>query len=58
MLNMKALFCFKCEDQGSVLSYSMVSIEDLKRVWYANRGRLLLLTPGPNPLCDLHMYWC
>ena len=29
-----------------------VSIEHLQRVRYANRGRLLLRTPGPVPLWD------
>ena len=28
----------------------VVSIEHLRRVWHADRGRLLLLTPGPVPL--------
>ena len=28
----------------------MVSIEHLRRVWHAERGRLLLRTPGPVPL--------
>ena len=28
----------------------VVSIELLRRVWYADRGRLLLRTPGPVPL--------
>ena len=28
----------------------VVSIEHLRRVWYADRGRLLLRTPGPVPL--------
>ena len=28
----------------------MVSIEHLRRVWHADRGRLLLRTPGPVPL--------
>ena len=27
-----------------------VSIEHLRRVWHADRGRLLLRTPGPVPL--------
>ena len=28
----------------------LVSIDHLQRVWHANRGRLLLRTPGPVPL--------
>ena len=28
----------------------LVSVEHLQRVWHANRGRLLLRTPGPVPL--------
>ena len=34
----------------------LVSIEHLQRVWHADRGRLLLRTPGPVPLCDLHVF--
>ena len=30
--------------------YWVVSIEHLRRVWHADRGRLLLRTPGPVPL--------
>ena len=30
--------------------FLVVSMEHLRRVWYANRGRLLLRTPGPVPL--------
>ena len=26
--------------------------------YYANRGRLLLRTPGPVPLWDLQVFWC
>ena len=33
-----------------------VSIEHLQRVRHANRGRLLLLTPGPVPLWDLQVF--
>ena len=33
-----------------------VSIEHLQRVRHANRGRLLLRTPGPVPLWDLHVF--
>ena len=33
----------------------LVSIEHLQRVWHADRGLLLLRTPGPVPLCDLHV---
>ena len=33
-----------------------VSIEHLQRVWHANRGRLLLRTPGPVPLWDLQVF--
>ena len=35
-----------------------VSIEHLQRVRHANRGRLLLRTPGPFPLWDLHVFLC
>ena len=35
-----------------------VSTEHLRRVRHANRGRLLLRTPGPVPLWDLQMFWC
>ena len=35
---------------------SEVSIEHSQRVRHANRGRLLLQTPGPVPLWDLHMF--
>ena len=31
---------------------------DLQRVWYADRGRLLLRTPGPVPLWDLQVFKC
>ena len=34
----------------------LVSIEHLQRVWHAERGRLLLRTPGPVPLWDLHVF--
>ena len=30
--------------------FLVVSIEHLRRVWHADRGRLLLRTPGPIPL--------
>ena len=30
----------------------------MQRVRHANRGRLLLRTPGPVPLWDLHVLWC
>ena len=30
----------------------------MQRVRHANRGRLLLRTPGPVPLWDLHVFWC
>ena len=33
-----------------------VSIEHMQRVRHANRGRLLLRTPGPVPLWDLRVY--
>ena len=33
-----------------------VSIEHLQRVRHANRGRLLLRTPGPVPLWDLQVF--
>ena len=32
------------------------SIEHLQRVRHANRGRLLLRTPGPVPLWDLQVF--
>ena len=35
-----------------------VSVDHLQRVWHANRGRLLLRTPGPVPLWDLHVFLC
>ena len=35
-----------------------VSIEHMQRVRHANRGRLLLRTPGPVPLWDLHVFLC
>ena len=31
-------------------------IEHMQRVRHANRGRLLLRTPGPVPLWDLHVF--
>ena len=34
----------------------VVSIEHLRRLWHADRGRLLLHTPGPS-LSDLHMFY-
>ena len=34
----------------SVSIFLVVSIEHLRRVWHADRGRLLLRTPGPVPL--------
>ena len=30
----------------------------MQRVRHANRGRLLLRTPGPVPLWDLHVFSC
>ena len=33
-----------------------VYLEHLRRVWHADRGRLLLQTPGPVPL-GLHMFY-
>ena len=30
----------------------------MQRVRHANRGRLLLRTPGPVPLWDLHVFLC
>ena len=36
--------------------YFKVSIEHMQRVRHANRGRLLLRTPGPVPLWDLHVF--
>ena len=30
----------------------------MQRVRHANRGRLLLQTPGPVPLWDLHVFLC
>ena len=35
-----------------------VSIEHLQRVRHANRGRLLLRTPGPVQLWDLQVFLC
>ena len=35
-----------------------VSIEHLQQVRHANRGRLLLWTPGPVPLWDFHVISC
>ena len=35
-----------------------VSIEHLQRVRHADRGRLLLRTPGPVPLWDLEVFLC
>ena len=35
-----------------------VSIEHLQRVRHANRGRLLLWTPWPVQLWDLHVFYC
>ena len=35
-----------------------VSIGHLRRVWHADRGRLLLWTPGPVPLWDLQVFKC
>ena len=32
------------------IEFWVVSIEHLRRVWHADRGRLLLRTPGPVPL--------
>ena len=34
----------------SFTEFWVVSIEQLRRVWHADRGRLLLWTPGPVPL--------
>ena len=36
----------------------VVSIGHLQQVWHADRGRLLLRTPGPVPLWDLQMFFC
>ena len=35
---------------GPFTEFWEVSIEHLRRVWHADRGRLLLRTPGPVPL--------
>ena len=35
-----------------------VSKGHLQRVWHVDRGRLLLWTPGPVPLWDLHVFLC
>ena len=34
----------------------LVSIEHLQRVWHADRGRVLLRTPGPVPLWDFQVF--
>ena len=31
-------------------------MEHMQRAMYANRGRLLLRTPGPVPLKNLHVF--
>ena len=36
--------------------YFEVSIEHLQQMRHANRGRLLLWTPGPFPLSDLQKF--
>ena len=36
----------------------LVSLEHLQRVWHADRGRVLLRTPGPVPLWDLQVFYC
>ena len=36
--------------EGVFTEFLVVSIEHLRRVWHADRGRLLLRTPGPVPL--------
>ena len=33
-----------------------IPIEHLERVRHSNRGLLLIQTPGPVPLWDLHMF--
>ena len=45
----------RCTDQNlyrtrPFTEFWVVSIEHLRRVWHADRGRLLLWTPGPVPL--------
>ena len=42
--------------QNLTIYQILVSIEHLQQVWHANRGRLLLRTPGPVPLWDLHVF--
>ena len=37
-------------------NYARFSIEYFQRARHANRGRLLLRTPGPVPLWDLHVF--
>ena len=44
--------------QNLTIYQILVSIEHLQQVWHANRGRLLLRTPGPVPLWDLHVFQC
>ena len=39
-----------------LLNWREVSIEHLQRVRHANKGRLLLRTPGPVPLLDLQVF--
>ena len=41
--------------RGFLLVYK-VSIEHMQRVRHANRGRLLLRTPGSVPIRDLHVF--
>ena len=39
-----------CTELEPFTEFREVSIEHLQRVWHADRGRLLLRTPGPVPL--------
>ena len=37
--------------------FLVVSIEHLRRVWHADRGRSLLRVPGSCPFWDLHLFY-
>ena len=43
-------------DRGFRYNGQTQSIEHLQRIRHTNRGRLLLRTPGPVPLWDLHAF--
>ena len=68
MHNNDCVFCICARTHGLVIELDLFtdfllftkfqedSMEHLQRARHTNRGRLLLRTPGPVPLWDLHVF--